>query len=164
MSEFYTDVPAGALSESQQSVLDDNLRGVLELSMAQRYGRALVAEATFWDRCATLDDQKSEDFKRSADRMRGAAVAEVPFAFSLEPSNMAVSVHMIKVNPNTGAKIEGSDIQVGLTGGLSRDGSPNKRYGFTATDLGFAIERLREQKRNGLVYGLKDGSGFLKDY
>jgi hypothetical protein len=164
MSDFYVDGPRESISDEQQSILVDNLRGTIELSMAQRYGKALVSEATFWERCATLDDENAERFKQGAEKMRQAASAEVPFAFSLEPSNMAVSVHTIKVNPNTGEKIDGSEIQVGLTGGLSNDGTPNKRYGFSVTDLKFAVERLREQKRSGLVYGLRDSSGFISGY
>ena len=137
---------------------------VFQNGLAQRHFKALASQATFWERCATLDDAKSEAFRKSAERLHSAAGAELPYAFSIEPSNMAVSVQLIKVDPETGTKVDGSGVQVGLMGGLASDGTPNVRDGFTQDDLNLAVERLIEQKDLGLIYGMRDSSGFIPGY
>jgi len=164
MAEFFTDGPRIGLTEDQVAVLGQNMQVVFQNGLAQRHFKALYSRATFWERCASLDDPKSEAFRKSAERIRSAAGAELPYAFSIEPSNMSVSVQLIKVDPETGTKVDGSGIQVGLMGGLATDGTPNAQDGFTKDDLNIAVERLIEQKGIGLVYGMRDSSGFIQGY
>lgn len=128
--------------------------------LAIRYHNSLSAEAKRWEQLAK--NARDPGAIAGAYRTFDALHAEAPISFSLEPSNMAVSVKVNKVNPHGGELIEGSDIQVGLVGGLAGEGNPTTP--FSDEDLQIAVERLREQKQVGLIYGLPSGSGFLKDY
>lgn len=157
-----TKVP-GEFGELQQAVLHENTVISVMSGLAVRYHDEFRRVTDAWTRVGQLEDYPlaSEHAKR-AEQYREALTAEVPLAFSLEPSNMAVSVKVNKINPIDGQLMDGSDYQVGLVGGLAGDGRPSKP--FTNEDLQLAVERLREQKQAGIVYGLPNGSVFLKDY
>lgn len=149
--------------DSQREVLDMNTILSTMSGLAVRYHREIDRVTRAFIRVSEFEDELlAPGLSERAKKYRLALTAEVPIAFSLEPSNMAVSVKVNKINPEDGNIIDGSDYQVGLVGGLAGDGSPSKP--FNEDDLQLAIERLREQKISGLVYGLPDGSGFLEDY
>jgi hypothetical protein len=145
--------------KGKRAIVDMNTALALMSGLAIRYHDGLKRV----ERLASIPyDPAGPALQAQVPEMQRAVAAEVPMAFSLEPSNMAVSVNAIKVDPNTGAEIPHSAVQVGLVGGLARDGQPSRD--FTEEDLRLAVQRLREQKQAGLVYGLPDGSGFLADY
>jgi len=147
-------------NEQHRAIVDEtNIMSVMS-GLAIRYHDSLRSESRRWERLAK--NVGDPDAVAGAHEVFDAFQAETPIAFSLEPSNMAVSVNAIKVNPGTGAEIPRSAIQVGLVGGLAKDGQPSGD--FSGEDLSLAVQRLREQKQAGLVYGLPTGSGFLADY
>ncbi len=150
-------------NERKRAVVDENTTLSLMSGLAIRYHGALRSNADRWERLASIsNDLAANALKQKVAQMQGSVSAEVPIAFSLEPSNMAASINAIKVDPSTGAEIQHSAVRVGLVGGLAKDGQPSG--GFSAEDLSLAVQRLREQKQAGLVYGLPNGSGFLADY
>jgi hypothetical protein len=151
------------LSEGQEAVLHQNTVISVMSGLAVRYHDEFRRLTGAWTRVGELeDDPLAPAHAKRAEQYQEALIAEVPLGFSLEPSNMAVSVKVNKINPHNGELIDGSDYQVGLVGGLAGDGRPSKP--FTDEDLKLAVEQLRKQKQAGLVYGLPSGSGFLKDY
>lgn len=152
------------LDSAQRAVLHDNLEVVIETGLGRLYTTSLKAEASYWQYLADIGDPAADTFRKTAENMRQAALGEQPFAFSLETSNMAAAVKMVRVDSQTGREIANSSLQIGLVGGLAGEGRVSSMSGFNPTQLAKAIEQLRKQKQAGLVYGFKDGSGFLKDY
>jgi hypothetical protein len=153
---------SGELTESQRTVLNNGSVTAIESGLSSRYHGALKAHTQLWDRLASIpNDPAATVLEQRAEKTRDASYGETPFAFSLQPSNMALSVSMHKVNSD-GTEIDQSSVQIGLVGGLAGDG--HSVGGFTAEDLELATSQLRQQKETGLIYGLPNGSGFLEDY
>lgn len=152
MSEF-------ANSEIKQGIVDQNTSLALLSGFIRRYHDGLRNNLRFQERIASLDCEYSGNYARAAEQTRLALRAEAPVAFSVEPSNLAASVHVIKVNPDSGEEIPGSSVQIGLAGGLAKDGFASRD--FTDQDLSFAVERVRAQEQAGLYYGLDGGSVFI---
>lgn len=149
--------------ELKHAIVDESTALSLMSGLAIRYHNGLKRSARTLERLASIpNDPAAPALQAQIPELQRAVMAEVPMAFSLEPSNMAVSVNAIKVDPNTGAEIPHSAVQVGLVGGLARDGQPSGD--FSGDDLTLAVQRLREQKQTGLVYGMPNSSGFLADY
>lgn len=151
---------AVGLNEKQRTIVDETTVMSVMSGLAIRYHDSLRTESQNWERYAKNvgDPGAIAAAYESVDAMQ----AEAPIAFSLEPSNMAVCVKAIKVDPNTGVEISRSAVQVGLVGGLAKDGQPSGD--FNSEDLSLAVQRLKEQKQAGLVYGLRTSSGFLAGY
>ncbi len=149
--------------ERKRAVVDESTALSLMSGLAIRYHGALRSNAYRWERLASIPYDPAEPaLKPQVAQMQRAVTAEVPMAFSLEPSNMAVSVNAIKIDPDTGAEVPYSAVQVGLVGGLARDGQPSGD--FSDDDLDLAVQRLREQKQAGLTYGMATSSGFIAEY
>ncbi|HUD07230.1 MAG TPA: hypothetical protein VMR34_05065 [Candidatus Saccharimonadales bacterium] len=162
MSETSGNSSKEVLTEDQVSVLDENTRLVLETGLVRYYLDALEAEAGSWERLsANPDDEMSARFKATADGIRAAASAELPFAFNVRPGNLEKSVNLFKVDPKTGNPLDYSEAQVGLTGKVNEGGAPNGQFGFTGTDLDLALVRLQEQEQHGLAFAPQ--RGFLSD-
>jgi hypothetical protein len=139
------------MSAKQQGILSKNTAGAALSGLALRYHQSLCAEAKHLHRMASIpNDPAAGAFKPKAEQASLLIGAEAPIAFSLEPSNM------------TGTELPGSEIQIGMVGGLAGDGKPTKP--FSSEDLSFAVQQLKEQKQAGLVYGLPNSSGFLQGY
>ncbi|MGZ6004787.1 MAG: hypothetical protein ACXWLH_01405 [Candidatus Saccharimonadales bacterium] len=146
--------------EEQQAVLHENTVISVLSGLAIRYHRTLEDHT---ERVARLDATIYDRVPDNSEEVQRTVTAEAPIAFSLEPGNMSASVHVMKVNPETGFKLLGSEIQLGLIGGLSEGGRTNGE--FTQEDLALAVERLKAQKQVGILYGnLRDGTGYIKDY
>jgi len=153
----------GFFNEEQADVLHQNTVISVMSGLAIRYHTHFQRVADTWARLGQVQgDELAEVYAKRSEQFRAALIAEVPLVFSLQPSNMAVSVMVNKINPHTGELIDGSDYQVGLVSGLTGHDQPSKP--FTAEDLKLAVERLKEQKQAGLVYGLTSGSVFLENY
>jgi hypothetical protein len=144
--------------EGQQAVLDENTRLALLSGLAIRYHTALRGNAARAERVSKIpNDPAASRYARVAELTRRAVGAEVPMAFSLEPSNMAVSVHAIKVDTN-GAEIPHTSVQIGLVGGLAGEGKASGS--FSDEDLSLAVQRIRDQREAGLGYGYPDSVFF----
>jgi hypothetical protein len=150
-----------ALDLNQRTVLADNLRAVLETDLAKPYISNLRADASFHNYMAESselfgDGDDPYEQRQLADEKLKSAGAELPFVFGFEPSNMARSVVMFRVDYQTGEKIEGSDVQIGLIDGLAGKGSPRAMAGFNAEQLARAVAQIKKQQEAGLVYGAQD--------
>jgi hypothetical protein len=151
------------MSAKQQGILSKNTAGAALSGLALRYHQSLCAEAKHLHRMASIpNDPAAGAFKPKAEQASLLIGAEAPIAFSLEPSNMTVSVTAVMVDSTQGTELPGSEIQIGMVGGLAGDGKPTKP--FSSEDLSFAVQQLKEQKQAGLVYGLPNSSGFLQGY
>lgn len=148
MSEFIR------LNEQKRAVVDESTALSVMTGLAIRYHRVLKGQFDDMEQLASIvnDPDASKFNSVILPRMRLALNAEVPLAFCLQPSNMAVCINVLKIDPITGNQLVLSDVNVGLMGGLAKDGQPSD--GFTSDDLSFAVQRLREQLKVGLIYGL----------
>jgi len=153
-----------SFNERKRAVVDESTALSLMSGLAIRYHRALEHQLDEVERFALIaNDPAAETLKsKILPQIRSAISAEAAIGFSLRPSNMAVGVNVIKIDPNTGNEILFSDTQIGLMGGLAQDGQPSGE--FNEDDLTLAVQRLREQKQAGLTYGMATSSGFIADY
>lgn len=74
---------------------------------------------------------------------------------------------MLRVDPDTGEKLEMSDVQIGLlVARASKDGAVEAISGrATDTQLDFAINRIKAQQEVGLTFGIEaEASRFLNSF
>jgi hypothetical protein len=143
------------LTPPQLDVLNSNTLSSIENGFAVEYHAQLKDELeraeSFRVKLEANGDPYAETMKTRVTRLGSALMAEAPIAFFTEPSNMAASIVAKKVNSETGEVIDGTDIQIGLVGGLAQDGQPSSK--FEGDYLKFAVERVRVQEKIGLHYG-----------
>jgi hypothetical protein len=138
--QYNNHMSEASFGEHKRQTVDETTAISLISGLAIRYHGALRNNADRWQRLASIpNDSAAPVLKPKVEQMQRAVTAEVPIAFSLEPSNMAVSVNAIKVDPDTGTEIPYSAIQVGLIDGLAKDGLPSGD--FSVEDLSLAVER-----------------------
>lgn len=145
------------LSNEQRAVLNDNMRAVLDTGLFDVYALDLRSRASKLNYAATSmelfgDGNGADKQRRLAQAAINASTAELPFGFGFSPSNMARSVDMFRVDPNTGERIAGSDVQLGLTDDMAGSGRPRLMAGFNAGQLEKAIEQIKKQEEVGLDY------------
>ncbi len=137
------------LSTAQREVLHSNLLGSMESGLASRYFTTQREHAKRLGRLASNPNDPLGDKLQELSTGRAvAAGAEAPFMFTTRPSNMAQELIALKANPQTGEVIPGSDVQIGLIGGLAGEGRPTGS--FTPEDIALATESMAAQDAVGL--------------
>lgn len=142
-----------SLSKNQEVVLDCNTAIATLTGLAIRYHSVLDHDAAMLDGMAAVPDEPAAPtFRERAELTREVISTKAQIGFSLSPSNMAMSIRAMKVDPQTRQEIPHSNVEIGLVGGFAEDGKPSR--GFAPEDVTFAIDRLKAQEEVGITYGL----------
>ena len=148
-----------AFTPDQEDFLRSNLLRSIETGLATRYSSS---HAEYINRTrnlawltASISQEQSKDhisaqLERTIDDATSSVRAELPFAFRFVSGNMSQAITVAKVQLETGGLLPGSDVQIGLIGGLANDGSPT--HPFTIGDVEFAMMAVEAQRAVGLQF------------